>query len=139
MRNDAGFSLLEVLLATLLLGVTLVGLTEAMTVSLKSSKESEQHTLAVLLAESRMEEIRTEGSLFAGETTGEFDSYPNYTYIETIEETELDGLYRVMVSVQHVAMDRKLYTLETLIFELPLEVDNGSNVSTTGDGIEGGR
>ncbi len=140
MKQQSGFSLLEVLLATMLLGVTLVGLTEAMTVSLRSSKDSEQHSLAVLLAESRMEEIRTEGNLFAGETTGEFGSYPNYEYTEVIEETDLDGLFTVSVAVKRVGSEKRdLFVLETMIFELPIGYDDASSSSATGDGIEDGR
>ncbi|MEM7262175.1 MAG: hypothetical protein AAF488_09310 [Planctomycetota bacterium] len=144
-RCDAGFSLIETLLATLLLGVTLVGITEALTVSLRSSKDSERYTRAVLIAEARVEEIRTEGSYLEGETTGSFDAFPGFEYTETISAGEFDGLYEVEVSVEHTETKARLYTLTTLLFELPYEADpygvdpDGASDSSGDSGVEDGR
>ena len=49
----AGFSLIEVMCAILILGIALVGLTQGLTTALSSSKESEQQTMAALLLSRR--------------------------------------------------------------------------------------
>ena len=46
----AGFSLVEVMVAVLILGVALAGLTEGITTALSSNKESELQTTAALIA-----------------------------------------------------------------------------------------
>ena len=50
MKPDHGFSLVEVMVAVLILGVALAGLTEGITTALSSNKESELQTTAALIA-----------------------------------------------------------------------------------------
>jgi prepilin-type N-terminal cleavage/methylation domain-containing protein len=49
-KRDAGFSLIEIMVAILILGIALVGLTQGITSSLTASKESELQTTAALIA-----------------------------------------------------------------------------------------
>jgi prepilin-type N-terminal cleavage/methylation domain-containing protein len=129
-RRNGAFSLLEVLLAVVILGVGIAGLAEGVTLSLRSSKEAERHTQATLLAASRLELLRAEGRLIEGEEEGDFgDEFPLYRWRETVTETETEGLYEVAVEVEIAQGEARarLSELRTLLFEMPFDlgVDSG--------------
>ena len=56
--KDRGFSFLEILLATVLLSIGLVGLVNAFSIGLSESSQAKQYTVAKNLAEEKLEEIR---------------------------------------------------------------------------------
>lgn len=120
--HRAGFSLIEVVVAILILGVALAGLTEGITAALRSSKESEVQTSAVLLAEEQMEMLRAQGDYSDGESDGDFGSeLPLYRWRQTISQTAIDGLHEVQVTVENAQTGQALYELRTLLFETPQE------------------
>ncbi|MFN0057969.1 MAG: prepilin-type N-terminal cleavage/methylation domain-containing protein [Planctomycetota bacterium] len=127
--RSAGFSLIEVLLSAVILGITMVGLTEGMSQALRSSREMEDHTRAVLLAQAHLEALRAERRLSASERDGEVTDDPRYRFRERIESTELDGLYHVSLAIELKANRRLLYQLDTLLFEQPFESTASSSSS----------
>ena len=66
--GQAGFSLIEVIVAILILGVALVALTDGVTSALTSSKASELQTTAAMLAAGQIETLRATGDYPDGET-----------------------------------------------------------------------
>lgn len=131
-RRQDGFSLIELLLATFLLGLTIVGLTQAMTSSLQSSVTAEEYTRAVRLAENVMAELRVEKFVTEGETEGEFESSPGFTSTTKVESGEFDGLYQITVEIK--SEGELVYTLGTYRFELPVDDDYREYVEeSTGD------
>jgi len=70
MHRNAGFSLVEIMCAILVLGIALVGLTEGITTALSSAKDSELQTAAALVAAGQIETLRAEGYIVDGETEG---------------------------------------------------------------------
>ena len=120
MTRAAGFSLIEVLCAILILGVGIVGLSEGITVSLRSSKEAERISAAATLAAGRIEMLRAEGYLTEGETEGDFGTeFPLYGYRQTIATTSIDGLFDVTVAVT-LRGGEDVFELKTLLFEMPI-------------------
>lgn len=118
--RQAGFSLIEVVVAILILGIALVALTEGVTAALSSSKASEVQTTAALLAAGQIETLRAEGDYTDGETEGDFgDEFPQYHWMQTISDTSIDGLYNVEVIVEDAQTGKDLYDLRTMLFELP--------------------
>ena len=118
--SQAGFSLVEVILAVLILGIALVGLTEGMTSALTSSKASETQTAAAMLAAGQMETLRAAGSYTDGETEGDFgDEFPQYQWTQTIADTDISGLHDVDVVIEDSRTGKTVYDLRTLLFELP--------------------
>jgi prepilin-type N-terminal cleavage/methylation domain-containing protein len=121
MKSAAGFSLIEVMIALLVLGIGLVGITHGITTALSASKESELQTTAALLAAGQMEILRAEGYLVTGVTEGDGGSeLPLYRWRQTVANSSVEGLHEVEVVVEHAKTGQAIYELRTLIFDPPL-------------------
>jgi prepilin-type N-terminal cleavage/methylation domain-containing protein len=117
-NRNAGFSLIEVMVAILVLGIALVGLTEGLTTALASSKEAELQTVAAQIAAGQIETLRAEDFIVNGETDGECgDELPLYRWTQTISSTDLDGLHEVVVVVENINSGQSIYELRTLLFD----------------------
>ena len=120
-RQSAGFSLLEVMCAILILGIGLVGLTQGLTVALQSGKESELQTTAALLAAGQIETLRADGFVTDGDTDGDGDgSLSLYHWKQSVTGTRIEGLHEVVVVVEHSKTGKLIYELRTLLFDPPL-------------------
>ena len=124
---NAGFSLIEVMVAILILGVALVGLTHGITTALDSSKESEQQATAALFAAGKIETLRAEGGLENGETDGDCGAgLEAYRWKQTISDADIDGLHDVDVVIATAQDDQEIYELKTMLFEPP-NLSNSNN------------
>lgn len=120
-HRDAGFSLVEVMCAILILGVALAGLAQALTTALSSTKESEVQTTAALLAAGRIETLRADGFVVDGEKEGDGDEGLSlYRWRQSVTSTSLDGLHEVEVVVENAHTGTTIYELRTLLFDPPL-------------------
>ena len=121
MQKKAGFSLVEVMCAILILGIGVVGLTHGITAALGSIKESELQTTAALIAAGRIETLRAEGLLVDGVKEGEAgEGFSLYRWKQSITRTPVDGLYEIEVVVQNSKSGQAIYELRTLLFDPPL-------------------
>jgi type IV pilus modification protein PilV len=122
MNRTAGFSLIEVMCAILVLGVGLVGLTQGLTTALSSTKESELQTSAALIAAGRIETLRADGYLKDGVEEGEGgEGLSLYRWKQTITSTTINGLHEVEVVVENAKSGRSIYELRTLLFDPPID------------------
>jgi prepilin-type N-terminal cleavage/methylation domain-containing protein len=121
--KQAGFSLVELMCAILILGIALVGLTQGVTTALRSNKEAEVQTAAALLAAAQIETLRAEGFITDGTTEGECDEpgLELYRWRETVSSTTVDGLHEVEVVVENSKSGQSIYELRTLLFEAPFD------------------
>lgn len=118
--SQAGFSLVEVMISILILGVALTGLTAGIATALRSTRESEVRTAAALVAAGTIETLRAEGYLVAGSTEGACgDALPAARWHQTLSTTELDGLFQVRVAIRNEETGHTLFELETLLFDPP--------------------
>lgn len=121
MQAERGFSLIETMLAILILGTGLVGLTHGITGALRASKESELQTKAALFAAGQIEILRAESFILEGETDGDCGSgLANYGWRQTVTPGSIEGLFDVQVVVQESDTGKEVYTLRTLLFDQPL-------------------
>jgi prepilin-type N-terminal cleavage/methylation domain-containing protein len=121
MSRNAGFSLVELLCAILILGVGLVGLTQGITTALSSNKESEVQTTAALIAGGRIETLRADGFVIEGDTEGECsEGLSLYRWRESVTSTSIEGLYDVEVVIENSNSGKRIYELRTLLFDAPL-------------------
>lgn len=120
-RACAGFSLVEVMCAILILGVAVAGLTQGLTTALRSSKESEQQTAAAWIAAGQIEILRAEGYVLVGETAGEIGSGPGaYRWRQSVSATRIEGLHEVRLVVERSEGGGAIYELRTLLFDPPI-------------------
>ena len=96
-----GFTLLEVLIAMLVLSISFLWLLKAETQGIDMSVRSKFITTSTLLAQQRLAEITSgEESIAAGGDQGDFgEDFEGYTYTEEIEPTPLDGYYKYTLNV----------------------------------------
>jgi prepilin-type N-terminal cleavage/methylation domain-containing protein len=120
MNHRAGFSLIEVMVAVLILAIALVGLTQGITTALASSKESELQTTAALFAAGQIELLRAEKDLVDETDNGDCGAgLPLYRWKETVSPTDIDGLHDVDVVVENSQTGAEIYELKTLLFQIP--------------------
>ncbi|MDB6064755.1 MAG: Bacterial type secretion system protein [Pedosphaera sp.] len=121
-HRNAGFSLIEVMCAILILGIALVGLTQGITAALKSSKESELQTTAAMIAAGQIETLRADGTVKDGEEEGECgEGLSLYKWKQSITSTSTAGLHEVTVVVQNSNSGTAIYELKTMLFDPPSE------------------
>ncbi len=119
-QANAGFSLVEVMIAVLILGVAIVGLTQGFTTALASSKESELQATAALFAAGQIETLRAETGLTDESTDGDCgEDLPHYRWRQTIAPTDIAGLHKVSVAVEQKQSGELIFELKTLLFEKP--------------------
>lgn len=115
----AGFTLIEVLVAFVILSLALAALLPGFSSGLRSLEVSEQYDTAALLAESRLAAVGREAPLAAGRSSGEFENGFRW-HLDVLPLDELDPdlgvqAYHVVLTVSWDApeADRSI-TLETL-------------------------
>lgn len=106
LKNGAGFSLLEVMVAVIILGFGLLAIMHLFPIGLKASKISQDTTVASFLAQAKMEELRNTGwnQLSIATTTEPYEDitgYLGFKRVTTVDnvETADPGLKRITVEV----------------------------------------
>jgi general secretion pathway protein I len=87
-RGQGGFTLVEVVVAMAILGISLVLVIELFSGGLRLGRASEEHTVAAQLARQKIEEIALYKQVEEGIEEGEFDS----TYRWQVEVKKIDLL-----------------------------------------------
>lgn len=119
------------MVAILILGVALAGLTRGITTALASNKDSELQTIAALAAAAQIETIRADATWTDGVTDGDCgDDLPNYRWTQTIRPADVDGLHEVTVTVQRGDSATPVYELKTLLFD----PDYAASEAASGEG-----
>ena len=128
--HNAGFSLIEVMVAILILGIAIAGLTHGITTALASNKEAELQTTAALFAQGRIEELRAEGFLEDGEDEGDCGTaLALYRWRQTVARTDIAGLHEVTVVVVNSKTGQVICDLNTLLFEPPADSTAGASAN----------
>jgi prepilin-type N-terminal cleavage/methylation domain-containing protein len=133
MKKTQGFSLVEVMVAILILGIALIGLTQGITTALGSSKDSELQATAALFAAGQIELLRAEGNIVEDETDGDCGTgLELYRWKQTVTATRIDGLHEVTVVIESTRDGKVIYELKTLLFEMPIDSTDKSSSQKTG-------
>jgi general secretion pathway protein I len=120
MNHVAGFTLIEIMVAIVILALALTGLTQGITTALGSSKDSELQTTAALIAAGQIELLRAQTDWTDGTEQGDCGAaLPLYRWRQTIRPAELDGLHEVDVVVENAQTGASIYELKTMLFQMP--------------------
>jgi general secretion pathway protein I len=119
-RRTTGFTLVEVLVATVILAIGLLAGLTAFSMAARASGASRNDTVIPLLAEAKLAEVQTMSreDLAAGESHGDFgDSYPGYTWEMTISDYDEVHRARVDLTIRAPQSGRtRNETFSTIIF-----------------------
>jgi len=95
-----GFTLIEVMIAITIIAIALVVILHSYGLGVSMANESQDFSLATLLAQRKMAEIELEGFPKVGGEEGDFgEAYPGFTWRETVIETPIEDLRKVTLTI----------------------------------------
>ena len=100
-RRSAGFTLLELVIATMLLVIGLVAITRAYTRGLASTEQSEAYMTATLLAREKLAELEGTQELQNGTESGDVaEPYEGYRWETAIgDESVVENMKRIRIAI----------------------------------------
>jgi general secretion pathway protein I len=116
-RAARGFTLIEVLVALLILSVALAGIAVTMGRMLSNAQLMQDRTYASWIAQNRIVQIRAEGTLPGpGRESGDVEfANGTWDWRSVISETGIENLLRVDVSVSRAGSDDTIKTVTGFI------------------------
>jgi general secretion pathway protein I len=90
--SNSGFTLLEVLIAVVILGSTLAVLLSSVNRNLILASDSKNLSIARMLAQNKMSEIELEGYPDLKEEEGEFKEYPEFKWYLSVTPLKISSL-----------------------------------------------
>lgn len=131
MRVSRGFTLVEMIVATLLLAIGVTAALGAISASVQLASRAEHLQTAAMLAQEKLAELELQSaSLGSGTQKGDFSpQYPDYRWTEEVDPTQYPDLFRVTVHIEwgdpNQAAGRDFVTY------LRVQQQNGTSSSTT--------
>ena len=99
-KQNQGFTLIEVIVAMVVVIVGLVMISQAFSIGLRAVRVSDKATLAKLLAEQKIAELEIQSFSTLQSTNGDFGTdYPGLTWQEDVETANLDNLRQVTLII----------------------------------------
>ena len=118
-HTTRGFTLLEVMVALLIISTSLVYVAGSIGQAVDTANTMRERTYASWIAQNRITELRLAGVIpEPGESSGEVD-YANMSWAWTaeIEETGIENLFKVDVTVTYAGSDERLHKVTGFIGE----------------------
>ncbi|MDA3833407.1 MAG: type IV pilus modification protein PilV [Spirochaetales bacterium] len=118
--SSNGFTLMEVLVAMLILSVGLLGMAALITGIVNSNKLSNRISTATVLAQDKMEEIRSTGYAGAADDTEDYNTISDYPLYKRITDVTAGdpaaGMKKIVVTV-YWDSDNHSVVLNTILAE----------------------
>jgi len=140
LRRPGGFTLLEVMVALVIISLALAGVAGSMGQMIDTANTMRDRTYASWIAQNKIAELRLSGVLpEVGESSGEED-YANTTWAWSAEisETGIENLMKVDVSVFYPGVDVPVRLVTGFIGE-PVAPGQGNRVWNAGQPDRGDR
>ena len=102
-KSPRGITLLEVILAIAILGMSLVALSQLVMMGNRSAGDARTLTQAQLLCESKMSEIRASLLPLQSATDAPIEDVAGWLYSVDVQESEIPGLLLVKTTVRQTA------------------------------------
>ena len=110
----SGFTFVEILVVMVVLAVALVGVAWALSASVRASNVAARQRVAMMLAQTKIEEVLSLGDPSSSFDSGDFaPDWPDYSWQAEITGPDETGLYRVEISISW--QDRGADRQETLV------------------------
>jgi len=97
--HDPGFTLIEVMVAMVIIAIAMVTLLSTHAISTKNYADAKTMLVCTLLAQQKLAELQMGEFPEAGEQSGGFEDNENYQWKLTVRETDLEELREVTVDV----------------------------------------
>ena len=111
MKNEAGTSLLETIIALALLGIIVASILGALGTSSSARSTADAHAAARVLAKSQMEYLREQTYAFSYDTAPIPTEYPGYTAVLNVENIRNGNLQKLDITIRYHNQD--VETLES--------------------------
>jgi general secretion pathway protein I len=118
-RRNTGFTLIEVMVALVIVSLALAGVAASMGQMIDTANTMRDRTFASWIAQNKIAEMRLAGVIpEVGESSGEVD-YANTTWAWTanVSETGVENLLKVDVSVSYAGVDDRIRQVTGFIGE----------------------
>lgn len=101
-HNRQGFTLVEMIVAAILLVVGVVAALACIGSATRSTALAAEYTTAALLAQQRFAEIEAQpDQLTSGDQQGDFgEEFPGYSWHQMVETTDFGGLVRITLTIE---------------------------------------
>ena len=138
--RHGGFTLLEVLVALIIISLALVYVAGSMAQMIDTTNSTRERTYASWIAQNRITELRLAGVVpEAGESSGEVDfANTSWAWTAEIEETGIENLFRVDVSVSFAESDEIIRQVTGFIGE-PIPPGQSNQIWNAGQPDRGER
>ena len=132
-RRLRGFTVIEMIVATVLLAIGVVASLTAISSATKTTKVADDYTTATLLAQQQLATIETQlESLTGGTQNGDFgDNYRGFKWEQNTETTDYPNLYRVTLTVNW-GQGAKPNSLQIVTYEIAQQQTTTSGATGTG-------
>lgn len=120
-KRDAGFTLIEVMVALFIFSVAVLTLLAARSQDVKLNDEIRQRLLLVNLANMKLAEIVARGFVPPGTMTGRFNNpYHEYRWVEEVSPSPIPIVRQVRLTVVHgKAAHTHSFSLVTYVSNIP--------------------
>jgi type II secretory pathway pseudopilin PulG len=109
-KSEKGISLIETIIAVVILGIISASFLGALATTSTARATNEERTAAKILAETIMENIKTENYTISYNATIP-DEFPGYTAIVAADAERNGNIQKITITVQH--RDHDVLTLES--------------------------
>jgi type II secretion system protein I len=132
-KSKAGFTLVEMIVATVILAVGIVGAAAAFNSATRASAMASEIQIATMLAQQQLSQTETQaqGNLTGGDTEGDFGAdYPGYHWKQSISATDYTNLFQVSVTVSWGKFPGHEKTVSTYLMNVQQQTSTSTGTTT---------